>query len=145
MHHPSGVRFRDQNTWTVGVKRKDIVLKAVSGNGLAAQPGAFAMQGFSWKAATFLQPQHCPGMGWAAPASVFVVAHGAPGPFSTLPQGWERVCRCSWCLLFTDSTLGHSLKLHLCLQRPQPSPKHIKNSGKSGRQRNSQEFFYFQG
>lgn len=34
----------------MGWKRKDVALKAVSGNGLAAQPGAFAVQGFSWRA-----------------------------------------------------------------------------------------------
>lgn len=70
----------------VGVKRKDVFLKAVSGNGVPAQPGAVAMQGFSWTAATFLQPQCCSGVHRAAPGSVFVVAHGAPGPFLPLYQ-----------------------------------------------------------
>lgn len=129
------------------MKRKDVVLKAVSvsGNSPAAQDGTFATQGFSWRAATFLQPQHCSGVSWAAPGSVFVVAPGAPGPFSALPQERERACTSSWHLLFIGSTSGHSLKLHLCLQRPQPSPKYVKNSGESGRQRNSQAFFDFQG
>lgn len=50
-----------------------------------------------------------------------------------------------WHLLFIDSTSGHSLKLHLCLQRSQPSLKYIKKSGGSGRWRNSQAFFDSQG
>lgn len=48
----------------MGGKRKEVALKAVSGNGLAAQPGAFAVQGFSWRAGNiFLQPKHCSGVG----------------------------------------------------------------------------------
>lgn len=45
-----------------GCEKKDVVLKAASGNGLAAQPGAFGRQGFSWRAAKFLQSQHCSGV-----------------------------------------------------------------------------------
>lgn len=129
----------------MGVKRKDVVLKAVSGNVLAARPGAFAIQGFSWWAATFLQPQHCSGMGWAAPGSVFVVAHGAPGPFSPLPQERERVCTFSWHLLFTDSTLGHSLKLHCACRDLSPPQNTSRILVKVADRETAKHFFYFQG
>lgn len=125
-----GVWFRGQNTWmgnSLDFRQWVWKERYCSEGSIRQWPSSptwcFWKAGFQLESSKIFADTALLWCGWAGPGSVFVVAHGAPGPFSPLPQEWERVCT-SWHLLFTDSTLGHSWS-YICTCRDLSPPQNI--------------------